>query len=500
MANMNRRSFLAQTAAGFGAAASMQRARAQTPVPRRPNILFAMADDWSWPHASAYGAPQVNTPTFDRVAREGALYHNAFTCAPQCSPNRAATLTGRHIWEIAEAGTHGSLFPNRFPVFTGHLEESGYHVGVTGKGWSPGNWSAGGWTRNPAGKEYNRERLRPPLDGIDKNDYAANFERFLGDREEGQPFFFWFGCKEPHRSYEAGSWKKHHKDPAAVDVPPFLPDAPEVREDLLDYFVEVEYFDSQLGAMLAQLEAAGELANTLVVITSDNGMPFPRAKANCYEYGVHVPLAISWPGHVNAGTVRDELVSFIDFAPTFLAAAGATTPEAMHGRDLFGNTPPRDHVLFGRERHTHAREDNLGYPIRAIRTPDHLYLWNVKPDRAPAGSPEGYHDIDEGATKSFMQAQAQAFPALWAAAVGTRPEEELFAVKDDPACMNTLTADAPEVRARLSQQLREQLRAQGDPRMHGNGDVFESYPRFSHMRPELGGFAEQGAYNPAFQE
>ncbi|WP_320178504.1 sulfatase [Roseovarius pacificus] len=497
MASINRRLFLAQAAAGL-CAAGFRTSRAQTV--KRPNILFAIADDWSWPHASAHGAPQIQTPVFDRVAREGALYNNAFTCAPQCSPNRAATLTGRYIWEIAEAGTHGSLFPNRFAVYTDLLEENGYHVGYTSKGWAPGDWEAGGWKRNPAGKEYNRERLRPPQRGINSCDYAENFSDFLEDRDSGQPFCFWFGCKEPHRGYEAGSWKEYGKDPDAVVVPPFLPDTPEVREDLLDYFVEVEHFDTQLGAMLAKLEVMGELDNTLVVVTSDNGMPFPRAKANCYEYGVHMPLAIRWPGHTKAGDTRDELVSFIDFAPTFLAAAGVTAPPEMHGRDLFGDTPPRDHVLFGRERHTHARRDNVGYPIRAIRTAEYLYLWNVKPDRWPAGDPEGYHDIDGSPTKTFMQEHAKEYPALWEAAVGKRPEVELFDIQKDPACMHNVAEEKADTCKNLGERLRTLLHAQGDPRMHGQGDVFESYPRFSSMRPELGGFAEQGAYNPKFQE
>jgi uncharacterized sulfatase len=476
---------------------------------RRPNILFAIADDWSWPHASAYGTPEVHTPAFDRVASEGCLFNNAFTAAPQCSPNRAAMLTGRNIWQIEEAGTHGSVFPNKYESFVDHLESGGYHVGVTGKGWRPGSWERGGWTRNPAGPEYN-ERIddNVPAKGFRNLDYAANFDDFLADREEEEPFFFWYGCNEPHRFYEAGTGLKAGKNPDKVDVPSFLPNTQVVREDFLDYFVEVEWFDTHLGRMLAKLEALGELDNTIVVVSSDNGMPFPRAKANVYEYGTHVPLAVRWPGHIEAGRNLDTLVSFIDLAPTFLDVAGLPTPEAMTGQSflptLTDDKPSsyreRDFVLTGRERHTHARFDNLGYPCRTIRTDEYLYIRNVAPDRYPSGDPDGYYDIDACPTKTHMIERRDSDPDLFAATFEKRPAEELFDIRTDADCMRNLIGDAAysDVHGQLSARLTELLTEQGDPRALGYGDIFESYPRVSGTRPWLGGFAERGMYNPKY--
>lgn len=496
---MDRRTFIKTGVAATAIALESQRAGAQESNTRRPNILFAVADDWSWPHASAYGTPQISTPHFDRVAREGTLYHNAFTAAPQCSPNRAATLTGRNIWQIAEAGTHGSIFPNTHPVFTDVLEDNGYFVGYTGKGWSPGDWNRGGWERNPAGRSFGDRKLDDrPSDGISKNDYASNFEAFLEARPDDTPFSFWFGASEPHRSYEKGTGSAKGKDPSKARVPGFLPDTPEMREDLLDYFAEIEWFDEHLGRMLAALERIGELDNTLVIVSSDNGMPFPRAKANLYEHGTHVPMAVRWPGQVDAGAETEKLVSFVDIAPTLLTAAGIGVPDSMVGHSFLNDS--QEFILTGRERHTHARFDNLGYPGRAIRTQDYLYIWNAKPDRWPAGDPDGFEDIDGCPAKDIVLSGNSSVQRYRDWAVGKRPEEELFAIKDDPYCLNNL-ADITEydpTRQELRDQLQTTLKDQGDPRMNGYGDIFESYPRVSRMRPHLGGFAERGEYNTKY--
>ncbi|MCL4694300.1 MAG: sulfatase [Candidatus Hydrogenedentes bacterium] len=492
--------------ASLAGCASVAPRSSSAPKPKRPNILFAIADDWSWPHASMYGAPEISTPAFDRVAREGMVFHNAFTAAPQCSPNRAALLTGRHIWQIEEAGTHASIFPTTYPVFTDLLEDAGYHVGYTRKGWGPGDWKRGGWSRNPAGPEYSERTLdNVPYDGLANVDYTGNFDVFLEARPDGAPFFFWYGSSEPHLRYEQGSGIRSGKNHVRVRVPEFLPDDPTVRSDMLDYFVEIEWFDSQLALMLQRLDELGELDNTVVVVTSDNGMPFPRAKANLYDYGTHVPFAIRWPERFPQGRSTDALMSFVDFAPTFLDLAGVNVPETMVGATmtplLAGKTDSyRDHVVTGRERHTHARYDNWGYPSRAIRTEDYLYIRNFKPDRWPAGDPPEYHDIDESPTKRLVM-EGSEWAELLEAAVGKRPEDELYAIQEDPACLNNLASDPAHQRImdRLRDNLMSLLTEQGDPRALGTGDIFESYPRVSPMRPELGGFAERGEYNPAYQ-
>jgi len=279
-----------------------------------------------------------------------------------------------------------------------------------------------------------------------------------------------------------------------------------VRGDILDHFLEIEWFDEQLGKILEQLEDAGELDNTIIVVTGDNGMAFPRAKANLYEYGVRVPLAVRWGEHTEAGRVLDDLISFVDFAPTFLEAADVTPPETMTGRSFLKTLTSNaaganEYVLFGRERHSHARFDNLGYPARAIRTREHLYINNLKPDRWPAGDPDIYYDIDDGPTKACMLANNDRYPALFDLAVGKRPAEELYEVGTSMDCMENL-AELPEYKEtkdQLAAKLTTLLTEQQDPRAVGTGDIFESYPRFGRMRPELGGFAEQGARNSKYE-
>jgi uncharacterized sulfatase len=519
MSSVSRRNFVSHTAygtlgllAGVATLSRSARAGEATATTRRPNILFAISDDQSWAHAGAYGCKTVNTPAFDRVAREGVLFTNAFAAAPQCSPNRASILTGRHIWQNEEAGTHASNFPRKLIVYTDLLEAAGYFVGYTGKPWGPGNWQVTGWPRNPAGPAFNKRGIKDkPVKGINKTDYAANFKDFLAQKPKDKPFCFWYGGHEPHRDYEKGAGLNAGKKLEDVVVPPFLPDVPEIRSDILDYCNEIDWFDNQLAQMLRLLEEAGELDNTIVVVTSDNGMSFPNSKANMHEYGIHMPLAIRWPGGMKGGRVVDDLISFVDFAPTFLEAAGLTIPATMTGKSFLdvltsgksGKVDPmRDKIFSGRERHTHARPDNVGYPSRVIRTDDYLYVLNLKPDRWPVGDPEGYADIDNGPSKTYMMANRTAdnVRPLFHLAFEKRPAEELYDIKKDPGCLKNL-ADLPEYAAekkKLRAKLERTLTEQKDLRMSGS-EIFDSYPRYSPMREQLEGFKEQGKYNPKFQ-
>ncbi|TWU40546.1 sulfatase family protein [Novipirellula artificiosorum] len=487
-------------------------------VAARPNILIAIADDQSYPHASAYGTAAIQTPAFDQVAKSGILFRNAFTPAPGCSPMRAAFLTGREIWQIREAGTHASYFPPDLPVFTDQLSDHGYHVGMTGKGWSPG--SARGWPHNPAGKAYSDRKMETPT-GIRNTDYAANFSDFLKERPSGQPFCFWFGCSEPHRDYDRGIGKRNGIDPDQIELPGFLPDSDEVRSDVADYMFEIEWFDSHLQRMLDELQRAGELDNTLVIVTSDNGMPFPRAKANLYEYGIHMPLAISWPAMIPAGQDNDDLVSLIDVTQTIFHAAEVAPKQAdqMPGRSLLGHysnlsdeiASPRDGVFSGRERHSSSRFRSLGYPCRCIRTKTHLYIRNFTPERWPAGAAQkfdkakydgdgnliqsqlgdalgGFHDIDNGPTLQWMIANRDQtnVAQLLAAAVDLRPSEELYDIQRDPACLENLSEEpsAKEIKADLASRLTEYLTQTGDLRQTDPkaANVWETYPRLSSLR------------------
>ena len=501
----SRREFLGSAAL----AAALGGAACSTQPSKPPNILFCISDDQSYPHASAYGSKFVNTPHFDRVAAEGALFHNAFSPSPGCSPTRAATLTGLHDWQIEQAGTHASSFPAKYVAYPDLLEQAGYWVGYTGKGWGPGRWEDDR-PRNPAGPEFNEIESDPGHKGIRRTDYAANFDAFLEQRPGDSPFCFWFGGSEPHRDFEAGVGLADGKKLADAEVPPFLPDREEIRSDLLDYAFEIEHFDDHLGRMLRSLEDAGELENTLVIVTSDNGMAFPRAKANCYEYGIHMPLAIRWEGHVAPGRNVDDLVGFVDLTATILDVAKVQHPGPYEpsGRSIVNLLesggdglldPARDAVYSSRERHSSSRYNNLGYPQRAVRTKDYLYIRNFKPDRWPAGDPRkfeedgtlgpmhgGYHDIDACPTLDYLVQHSddpEIRPYLLMA-VDKRPAEELFDIRKDPSCLTNLAGDPAHEQTLkdLGRRLESYLRETGDPRVLGNGDIWETYTRYSPIR------------------
>jgi uncharacterized sulfatase len=478
----------------------------------RPNILFAISDDQSHPHASDYGYPAIQTPAFDRIAREGVLFSSAFAPSPGCSPCRAAVLTGRYPWQLEHAGTHASEFPAKYVVYPDLLEAAGYFVGHTGKGWGPGNFGVSGRSRNPAGPAHQKQKLKAP-GGISNTDYAGNFESFLKQRPEGAPFCFWYGAHEPHRSFKKGIGLENGMKLSDVVVPPFLPDTPEVRSDILDYCFEIQWFDQHLGRMIELLEKAGELDNTIVVVTSDNGMAFPRAKANCYEYGIHMPLAIRWGAKAPGGRKVDDLVSLVDLAPTYLEVAGVAHPAeksgelAMAGRSLAGLLasknegqvdPSRTAAYSARERHSSSRWNNLAYPQRCIRTAQYLYIRNFRPDRWPAGAPQklngdklgpmhgGYHDIDACPTLTHL-IEGRDDPEIgpfFHLAVDKRPAEELFDIQNDPGCLVNLAGSPSHAAAqrKLSGQLESYLRETGDPRILDGGDIFETYKRYSPIR------------------
>ena len=491
---------------------------------KSPNILIAIADDQSYPHTGIYGFAETQTPGFDFVAQNGVLFHNAFVAAPQCSPSRAAILTGKNIWELEEAGTHASNFPNKFKVFTEVLEQQGYFTGYTGKPWGPGNWKISGRKQNPVGKEYNRHLLEtPPTSGIRTNNYVKNFKDFYSQKGEGSPFVFWYGAHEPHRVYEYQSGIKAGKNIQAVQLPEFLPDTEVVRNDVLDYILEIEHFDNHLQQMIQFLEEKGELDNTFIVVTADNGMPFPYAKANVQEFGTHVPLAIYLPNGIK-GKVVEDTVGLIDLAPTLMELVGSPRAMTSTGKSLMPvltqeqHPPHRQYVLTGRERHTHARPDNLGYPARAIRTKEYLYVHHFEPERWPQGDPvpstpendqrskakgfkslyPGYHDVDPSPSKDIVMTMEESPYFEWAFA--KRPQDQLYNVQEDPYCTKNiaLLPEYKEVLSQLKQQLLNDLKTQGDPRVSGN-PVFDSYPRYSTMR-NFKGFNDRGQYNPAFAQ
>lgn len=467
-------------------------------APRPPHILFAIADDWGYGHAGAYGCRWVKTPAFDRVAREGLLFSRAYTPNAKCAPSRACILTGRNSWQLGAAANHVPFFPPEYKTFFESFSEHGWFVGHTAKGWAPGvATNLVGRPRAMTGQAFNARKSTPTTSGIGPNDYAANFSDFLDAAPNDQPWCFWYGALEPHRGYEYGSGvAKGGKITTEIDrVPGCWPDCATVRNDLLDYAFEVEHFDRHLGRMLDELEQRGWLDHTLVVVTSDHGMPFPRAKGQAYEASNHVPLAMMWRnGLHNPGRTVDDRISFIDLAPTFVELAGLrweqTGMAATPGRSLtdlfFTNrtglvNPQRDWVLIGKERHDVGRPHDWGYPIRGLFRGDHLFLRNYEPDRWPAGNPEtGYLNCDAGATKTFMLDAHRQDPAdpFWALCFGKRPAIELYDLRRDPDCVDNLAGDPAYASTlqQLEQQMVRELQTQEDPRMSGQGAVFERYP------------------------
>ncbi|OVE76034.1 heparan N-sulfatase [bacterium E08(2017)] len=476
--------------------------------PTRPNILFIIADDISRTSMSAYGCKYIKTPHFDRIASEGVLFSNAYVTNPKCAPTRACLLTGRYSWQLEEAANHQPVMPPKWRFYPDILEKAGYKIGFTGKGWAPGVYYG---EHNPAGWEYNDIKLKPPYKRMSNKDYAGNFEAFLNSNKDNKPFCFWLGTHEAHRGYEKDSHKKANIDSAKVEVQAFFPDHEVIRGDLADYAVEVEYYDEVIGKARTILESRGLLEDTLIVVTSDHGMPFPRIKGQIYDEGFHVAFAAMWKGKIKPGRVVTDFINFPDVAPTFLEAAGLEKDPQMTGEsfldillsDKSGRIDPnRNFAVLGKERHDVGRmegdQHTVGYPARAIRTDDYLFVRNYKPNRWPAGDPEyGYRNVDGSPTKYYLTnlSDKDKDYQYFLKAFGKRPEVELYDMKKDIHCVNNL-ASKPEFKSvmeSLESKMKQVLTAQQDPRMLGNGDIFDYYPH--RDAPRLQKLYEEKYYN-----
>ncbi|MAG92869.1 MAG: sulfatase [Planctomycetaceae bacterium] len=504
-------------------------------APKRPNILFCFADDWGR-YASAYRTGKddetpnavVNTPHFDRVAREGVLFNNAFVNAPSCTPCRSALLSGQYFYRTRRAAIlQGAIWDGLTPSYPLILKDAGYHIGHSYKVWSPGTpanapYGARETSYNRRGNRFSgfsqvvskaedHDAMKQQL----YDEVRGNFQDFLSDGEEGEPFCYWFGPTNCHRKWIAGSGKELwglDPDDLKGKMPPFLPDNEVVRQDFCDYLGEAQAFDAAVGVLMAELERRGELDNTLIVVSGDHGIPgFPRGKCNLYDFGVHVALAVRWGKNIPSGRTVDDFINLMDLAPTFLAAGGETPPGVMTGRSFLdvltsGKSgqvdAARDYVVVGRERHVAAaRTDNLPYPQRAIRTKDFLYIRNFKPKRWPMGTAAGFGrpagplpsyevlenntfgafgDLDASPTKAWIAAHRDdpGVDRYFDFAFGRRPAEELYDLRNDPHQMHNVAADAKlaNTRKALSARLMSILKSTGDPRVTGDGSTFDKSP------------------------
>jgi uncharacterized sulfatase len=295
-------------------------------------------------------------------------------------------------------------------------------------------------------------------------------------------------------------------------MPKFLPDEPIIREDFADYLGEAMAFDAALGVLIEELKQRGKLDNTLIVVSGDHGAPgFPRGKTNLYDFGTAVCLAVRWPGNAPGGRVVDDFVNLMDLAPTFLEAGGVEPPEIMTGRSLVNVLsskkqgqvdPDRTWVVTGRERHVAgAREGNLPYPQRSIRTSEFLYVRNFKPDRWPMGTPRSledgtalseneltnntfatFADLDASPTKSWLVLNRDNSAArgkfYFDLGFAKRPAEELYDLRNDPDQVVNVAGDPKyaEYKRKFSAQLMDVLQRANDPRVQGDGSTFDKPP------------------------
>jgi len=453
MAHLKRRAFLRAlggTAAGAGAMAAglgSAEATAGQPKPtgetaaakasgdRRPNVLWLISED-TGPEFGCYGYPLVTTPNVDRLAREGARFTNACTTGAVCSASRSAFMTGMYQTTIG-AHNHrshrkdGYTLPDDIYVFTKYFRDAGYYTAICGP------HKKTDWNFKPKVKPYDGNKWE--------------------DLKTHQPFFAQYQFGETHRKFK--HCPDHPIDPAQVTLPPYYPDHPVAREDWALYLETVNVLDQKIGEVLAMLERDGLAENTIVFYFGDHGRAHARGKQWLYDGGIHVPLVIRAPGIVEPGTVVDELVSAIDFAPTCLKLCGIEPPKHMQGRVFLGpeRDPPRDVLFAARD-----RCDETVDRIRCVRDKRWKYIRNFMPERP-------YLQLNRYKERMYpmiplmrqLHKEGKLTPAQELFMAERRPEEELYDLQadpweihnlaDDPGCRDVLLA----MRKRLEQWIIE---------------------------------------------
>lgn len=523
---------------------SVQPVRAETSDLDSPryNIVFAFADDLGR-YASIYADPDrpspndlIRTPFIDALANDGVLFEHAFVSVPSCTPSRAAFLTGRHFFRN---GSHSQLHhPWHAEAVSGvvpedpwvelrgmglMLQDAGYHIGWSYKmhlsedrmGGKKRNYISSGTAFNRFSQRVHRAKNRTAEKEKLFNEVRGNFNAFMNDRDDEQPFFYWFNPTNTHRDWVQGSGKDLwgiNPDDLQGRLPKFLPDNEIIREDFADYLGEAMAFDAAVGVLVERLKAQGQWENTLFVVSGDHGAPgFPRGKCNLYDFGTQVPLVIRLPQRLRAETGAtlvqriDIPVSLVDLAPTILDVVDVPATQPMDGETLLpamtavpADVPKRlrGWVLMGRENHVdEARPGGLPYPIRAIRNEQFLFIKNLAPERWPVAKPplsaslvesskqKGNRrrmDLDFGPTREFFAINegSQDIRQAWDLGFAKRPAEELYDVRSDPDQMhNLIDRDSYQAIAqRLRSQLMRELVGGGDPRVTGDATAFDRPP------------------------
>ena len=337
------------------------------PDPERLNILWVSFEDTN-PLYGCYGDPVAISPNVDRLAAEGCRWPNTFSTAGVCAPARSAVITGMYpisIGTMHMRTTHtqrttpelptpySAVVPPYVKCFTEYLRAAGYYC------------------TNNVKTDY---QFEPPLTAWDELSSRAHWRN---RPDPDQPFFAVFN---PTRTHESGMWADKspeiHLDPDAIELPPYFPDTPKVREAMAKMYANIEYCDSVLGELLDQLEEDGLAENTIVFHWSDHG-PLPRGKRWPYDSGIHVPMIVRWPGGIEPGTVSDQLLSTVDLGPTVLSLAGIEIPWHMQGQAFLGEqaAPPREYVFASRDRYDESYD-----MIRAARDKRFKYIRHYRPE------------------------------------------------------------------------------------------------------------------------
>jgi N-sulfoglucosamine sulfohydrolase len=333
-----------------------------TDTRERPNFVILIADDLGWNDVGAYGNDFVHTPNIDQLAREGIQFTRAFLTTASCSASRASILTGRYPHSNGLVHLHQSLAPEEQTI-AGALKEAGYFSGSAGK------WHIGHGPKSQFDQVLGEREETGTRYWID----------ILRDRPRDRPFFLWLGSRDPHRPHDGGTEFAKQYDVSAIRVPQRFVDGPEVRKELLDYYLEASRFDFDVGRVITELKEQGELDNTVVIVMSDNGRPFHGGKEMLYDDGIKTPFIVYWPQGMGQPGKYEHLISVIDVAPTLLELAGVPTSPGMQGRSfasIFADRTITLHDYIYAERNWHGRN----FHERAVRSSKFLYKENQYPD------------------------------------------------------------------------------------------------------------------------
>ena len=457
---------LAAAVLGMATLLGTQPSRAQNAP--KPNLLFILSDDHSYPFVGCYGDSNVRTPNLDRFAAEGMRFHRFFTTAPQCVPSRASYLTGRSP-VAARITRFSSPLPRDEITFPEVLrEKADYFVGVCGRTYhldGSGKSGAAGELLEKHGLITFAQRYDYVKIGSDAQ-AVEQMKEFLDRKPTEKPFCLWLNFSDPHHPWNAPD--SDRPDPASLKLPAHWPDLPGMRQQLADYCGEVNRVDRSVKAVLDVLAERGFATNTLVVFAGDNGQALPHGKGSLYDPGCNVPFLVRWPGVVKAGAESRALLSGEDLAPTLLAAAGAPIPARMTGvnflRLLKGESlTPRKYVFTERGPHGSApvtvNMKNNGYDLsRAVRSDRYKFIYNCTPwlPYAPVDSAGGaaWRQMTEASTNGNL------VPELVATYFTTpRPVYELYDLQADSSELHNLSGQQAmgEVERELRLALAEKM-------------------------------------------